>query len=69
MLASGYLVEGPTWSPNGRVILYSNQNKIKEGKRTRIIEKIYSVDITGYNKHELPTPSDAIDPEWGSKIH
>lgn len=66
MLASGYLVESPTWSPNGRIILYSNQNKIKEGKKTKIREKIYSVDITGYNNHELLTPSEAIDPEWGS---
>ena len=61
MLASGYLVEGPTWSPNGRVILYSYQNYAKK-------EKIRSVDVTGYNEHEIPTPFGAIDPEWGGKI-
>ena len=61
MLASGHLVEGPTWSPNGRVILYSHQDRSKK-------DKIYSVDITGYNEHEIKTSFDAIDPEWGGKI-
>ncbi|MDR0632291.1 MAG: Tol-Pal system beta propeller repeat protein TolB [Holosporaceae bacterium] len=60
MLASGYLVEGPTWSPNGRVIMFSNQDY---GRR----EKIFSVDITGYNKREVSTPHNAIDPEWSAK--
>ncbi|MDR1235876.1 MAG: Tol-Pal system beta propeller repeat protein TolB [Holosporaceae bacterium] len=60
MLASGYLVEGPTWSPNGRVILYSNQDYSRR-------EKIFSVDVTGYNKHQIKTPQNAIDPEWSAK--
>ncbi|MDR0555453.1 MAG: Tol-Pal system beta propeller repeat protein TolB [Holosporaceae bacterium] len=60
MLATGYLVESPTWSPNGRVVMYANQDYARK-------EKIYSVDITGYNKHEIATPGDAVDPEWSSK--
>ncbi|MDR2781559.1 MAG: Tol-Pal system beta propeller repeat protein TolB [Holosporaceae bacterium] len=60
MLASGYLVEGPTWSPNGRVILFSHQDYSRK-------EKIFSVDVTGYNKHEIKTPQNAIDPEWSTK--
>jgi TolB protein len=60
MLASGYLVEGPTWSPNGRVIMFSHQDYNKR-------EKIFSVDVTGYNKHEISTPHNAIDPEWSAK--
>jgi len=60
MLASGYLVEGPTWSPNGRVVMFSHQD-------SKLREKIYSVDITGYNKHEISTPHNAIDPEWSAK--
>ncbi|MDR2158019.1 MAG: Tol-Pal system beta propeller repeat protein TolB [Holosporaceae bacterium] len=60
MLASGHLVEGPTWSPNGRVIMFSHQDYAKR-------EKIFSVDITGYNKREIPTPHYAIDPEWSAK--
>ena len=57
MLASGNLVEGPTWSPNGRVVMFSHQDYNKKNK-------IFSVDITGYNKHEINTPFEAIDPEW-----
>ena len=59
MLASGNLVEGPTWSPNGRVIMFSHQDYANR-------EKIFSVDITGYNKHEIATPYNAIDPEWST---
>lgn len=57
MIACGYLVEGPTWSPNGRVVMYSCQNR--NGRN-----KICSVDVTGMNNKELNTPTDAIDPEW-----
>lgn len=60
MLASGYFVEGPTWAPNGRVVMYSQQDYAHR-------EKIYSVDITGYNKHLIRTPKNAIDPEWSVK--
>jgi TolB protein len=62
MLASGQLVEGPTWSPNGRVVMFSHQNY--SGK-----EKIFSVDVTGYNKHEISTPTNATDPEWSARAH
>lgn len=62
MLASGYFVEGPTWAPNGRVVMYSQQDY---GHR----EKIYSVDITGYNKRLVKTPGNAIDPEWSVKAN
>ena len=29
LLARGYLVEGPTWAPNGRVLMYFKQNRPK----------------------------------------
>lgn len=61
MLASGYLVEGPTWSPNGRVVMYTEQDRARN-------DRICSVDITGYNKHVIKTPGGAIDPEWSGKI-
>lgn len=56
MLASGYLVEGPTWVSNGRVIMFSYQDYSRK-------EYICSVDITGYNKRIVRTPGGAIDPE------
>lgn len=60
MLAAGNLVEGPTWSPNGRVVMYTNQDYAGRSK-------LYSVDITGYNKREVKTPGEGIDPEWSAR--
>ena len=57
MLTSSYLDEGPTWSPNGRVIIFTRESP---GGRTRL----FSVDITGRNLREVLTPSDASDPAW-----
>lgn len=57
LLTQSWLVEGPSWAPNGRVIVF---NRGAPGGRTRL----YSVDITGYNLRELMTPMDASDPAW-----
>ena len=62
-LAQGFLVEGPTWAPNGRVMAYFRQQPMDEaghGGNTRI----YSIDVTGYNEREVITPLDASDPAW-----
>lgn len=61
ILASGYLVEAPTWSPNGRVLMYFRQDK---GYRGSAPVKLYTIDLTGYNEREVITPSDASDPAW-----
>ena len=63
LLAKGFLVEAPTWAPNGRVLLYFKQNPTEEdgtGGETYL----YRVDITGFNEHRLVTPSYASDPAW-----
>lgn len=57
LLTQSWLVEGPSWAPNGRVIVF---NRGAPGGSTRL----YSVDITGFNLRELPTPMDASDPAW-----
>ena len=57
ILADGYLVEGPTWSPNGRVIMFFRQDR-----GTAV--KLYTIDLTGYNERRVITPSDASDPAW-----
>ena len=56
-LADGYLVEGPTWSPNGRVLMYFRQDR---GSPVRL----YSIDLTGYNERRIVTPAEASDPAW-----
>lgn len=61
LLTESYLDEGPTWSPNGRVIIFSRQTPPRGGRST---SKLYSVDLTGYNLREVVTPIDASDPAW-----
>ena len=62
MLASGYLVEGPTWSPNGRVIMYFRQDRGTSKRNAPV--KLYSIDLTGYNERMIVTPADGSDPAW-----
>lgn len=62
LLASGYLVEGPTWSPNGRVLMYFRQDK--GNSRSNALVKLYSIDLTGYNERMIVTPAEASDPAW-----
>ena len=59
ILTESYLDEGPTWSPNGRVILFSRGTRGANGKN-----EIWSVDLTGRNLRKVPTPGNASDPAW-----
>lgn len=59
LLSESFLDESPTWAPNGRVLIFFRQEEGDAG-RTRL----YSIDLTGYNMRELPTPHDASDPAW-----
>ncbi len=64
LLTSGYLVESPTWAPNGRLILFTRE--IAGYKKRRASTGIYSIDLTGYNEREVKTPKEASDPDWSS---
>ncbi len=60
-LTTSYLDEGPTWSPNGRVIMFFREDQ--RGKT-----RLYSVDLTGYNLREVVTPLDGSDPAWSPRL-
>ena len=63
LLAQGYLVEGPTWAPNGRVLMYFKQEApIDDGKSTSV--NLFKIDITGFRETRIVTPSDGSDPAW-----
>jgi TolB protein len=62
ILTDGFLVEGPTWSPNGRVLMYFRQEKSGESGGGE--PRLYSIDLTGYNEREIATPTSASDPAW-----
>ena len=63
LLTRGYLVEGPTWAPNGRVLMFFRQDR-RNSQGKGGVTKLYSVDLTGYNEREIITPLDASDPAW-----
>lgn len=59
ILARGYHNEGPTWSPNGRVIMFHRETPGKKGG-----PRLWSVDLTGYNERPVYTKTFASDPAW-----
>ena len=63
ILVSDFLVEGPTWAPNGRVLMYFRQPRARPGQK-KPGPKLHSIDLTGYNEREIATPLDASDPAW-----
>lgn len=58
-LTNGWQDEGPTWAPNGRVLMFFRTAK-GSGKAD-----LWSVDLTGVNERAIPTPLDGSDPAWG----
>ncbi len=63
LLTQSFLDEGPTWAPNGRVIMFSRGNPSSRGGQAGS-SKLYSIDVTGYNLRQVITPIDASDPAW-----
>ncbi len=62
MITDGWEDEGPTWAPNGRVLMYSRTLRGGRGSQ------IWSVDVTGRNERRVQTPGDASDPAWSPLI-
>ena len=67
LLTESYHVEGPTWAPNGRVLMYFKDLPTGRGGRKRRT-RMYSIDLTGFNEREVITPMDASDPAWSPLI-
>ncbi|MDW6021896.1 Tol-Pal system beta propeller repeat protein TolB [Mesorhizobium sp. BAC0120] len=58
ILSSGFQQEGPTWAPNGRVLMFFREAAGSGGP------KLYSIDLTGRNEQAIPTASFGSDPAW-----
>ena len=58
ILTEGYHNEGPTFAPNGRVLMFFRDPGGNAGP------SLYTIDITGRNELKVPTPSFASDPAW-----
>jgi TolB protein len=59
LLTASFLDEAPTWSPNGRVLMF-----FRETPGPRGAASLVSVDVTGLNLKYVRTPGNASDPSW-----
>ena len=57
VLTSSFLDEGPTWAPNGRVLMFSRETP---GGGARL----WTVDVSGQNERLEPYQGGATDPAW-----
>jgi TolB protein len=58
ILSSGFAQEGPTWAPNGRVLMFFTQGAGVGGP------KLKTIDLTGRNEQSIPSKNFASDPAW-----
>jgi TolB protein len=58
VLTEGFHNEGPTFAPNGRVIMFFRDPGGNAGP------SLFTVDVAGRNEQRVPTPSFASDPAW-----
>jgi TolB protein len=58
ILTEGFHNEGPTFCPNGRVIMFFREAGGSGGP------SLFTVDVSGRNELRLQTPSFASDPAW-----
>jgi TolB protein len=67
LLTKAFLVEAPTWAPNGRVLMYFKQNP-SDSRGQGGGSRLYSIDLTGYNEREIASPADGSDPAWSALL-
>ncbi|HWL55143.1 MAG TPA: Tol-Pal system beta propeller repeat protein TolB [Paracoccus sp. (in: a-proteobacteria)] len=60
MLTESFLDEGPSWAPNGRVVMFTRVTPGGNGE-----PRLHSVDITGRNMRPVKLNGAASDPDWG----
>jgi TolB protein len=67
LLTENFYQEAPSWSPNGRVLVFYRETK-SGPKGEGFSAKLWSIDITGYNERKMETETDASDPSWSSLL-
>jgi len=63
ILSESFSVEGPTFAPNGRVLMFYRSSQAGAGGGG-FSSRLVSIDITGFNERPAATPTDASDPAW-----
>ncbi len=66
VLVESHHAEGPTWAPNGRVLMYFKETSSADGRGR--VARLYSINLGGGNERRVPTPVDGSDPAWSPLI-
>ena len=64
ILTEGFHNEGPTWAPNGRVLMFFREQPGSTGG-----PRLFTIDLTGYNERQVATPAFGSDPAWSPLIN
>ena len=67
LLTENYYQEAPSWSPNGRVLIFYRETKTDD-QGEGFSAKLWSIDLTGYNERKVDTETDGSDPSWSSLL-
>lgn len=67
LITSGFLVDSPTWAPNGRTLMFYRKEPYSSWGFGGA-SSLYSIDITGYNEQKIKTPHDASAPFWSGQL-
>ncbi|HTW26068.1 MAG TPA: Tol-Pal system beta propeller repeat protein TolB [Acetobacteraceae bacterium] len=64
ILSEGFDVEGPTFCPNGRVLMFWRTTAARGPSGAGYSARLVTIDITGFDERPVPTPTNASDPSW-----
>jgi len=67
LLTENFYQEAPSWSPNGRVLIFYRETK-SDSQGEGFSAKLWSIDLTGYNERLIETETDGSDPSWSSLL-
>ena len=67
LLTENFYQEAPSWSPNGRVLIFYRETKT-DSKGEGFSAKLWSIDLTGYNERLIETETDGSDPSWSGLL-
>ena len=59
LLTKSFIDEGPTWAPNGRILMFFRETAGVNGAPA-----LYTIEVTGRNLRRIELSSFASDPSW-----